>query len=37
MEKEKNLMLQMRTCLHPGIRCQEKLRFLGMTPQNHFL
>ena len=24
-EKEKNLMFQMRTCLRPRIRCQDKL------------
>ena len=27
MEKGKNLMFQMRTCLRPRIRCQEKLWF----------
>ena len=41
IEKEKNLMFQMRTCLHPQIRCQEKLWFLlqslGTAPWNHFL
>ena len=41
MEKEKNLMFQMRTCLRPRIRCQEKLWFplqpLGTASQNHFL
>ena len=25
MEKEKNLMFQMRTCLRPRIRCQKKV------------
>ena len=25
MEKEKTLMFQMRTCLRPQIRCEEKL------------
>ena len=41
MEKEKNLMFQMRTCLRPRIRCQEKLWFplqsLGTAPRNRFL
>ena len=41
MEKEKNLMFQMRTCLRPRIRYQEKLRFplqsLGTAPRNRFL
>ena len=40
MKKEKNLMLQMRTCLHPRIRCQENLwlplQSLGIALQNHF-
>ena len=39
--KEKNLMFQMRTCLRPRIRCQEKLWFLlqslGTEPRNRFL
>ena len=38
MEKEKNLMFQMGTCLHPWIRYQEKLWFplqcLGKVQQN---
>ena len=41
MEKENNLIIQMRTCLHPQIRCQEKLWFplqsLDMAPQSCFL
>ena len=46
MEKEKNLMFQMRTCLRPRKQvvantCQEKLWFplqpLGTAPQNRFL
>ena len=41
MEKGKNLMFQMRTCLRPRIRCQEKLWFplqsLGTAPRNRFL
>ena len=40
MEKENNLMFQMRTCLLLRIRCQEKLRFplqsLGTAPRNRF-
>ena len=40
MEKENNLTIQMRTCLHPQIRCQEKLWFplqsLDMAPQSCF-
>ena len=40
MEKEKNLMFQMRTCLHPRIRCQEELWFplqsLGTAPKKRF-
>ena len=38
MEKEKNLMFQMGTCLRPQIRYQQKLWFLlqclGKIPQN---
>ena len=41
MEKEKILMLQMKTCLPPRIICQEKLWFplesLGTAPRNLFL
>ena len=41
MEKEKNLMFQMRTCLRPQIRFQEKLWFpqqsLGTALRNRFL
>ena len=41
MEKEKNLMFQIRTCLRPRVRCQEKLWFLlqslATAPQNRFL
>ena len=37
--KGKNLMFQMRTCLLPRIRCQEKLWFpmpsFGTAPRNH--
>ena len=38
---KKNLMIQMRTCLRPRIRCQEKLWFplqsLCTTPRKRFL
>ena len=38
---KKNLIFQMRTCLRPQIRCQEKLWFLlqsiGTAPQHRFL
>ena len=41
MEKEKNLMFQMRTCLRPQIRCEGKLWFpmqsLGTAPRNLFV
>ena len=41
MEKEKNLMFQVRTCLHPRVRCQENLwfplQFLGTASRNRFL
>ena len=40
MEKVKNLMFQMRTCLRPRTRCQENLWFplesLGTPSRNRF-